>query len=131
MLTLTDRAAEMMSEALRLEQKENFGLRLVAQLGGCNCSGPSYGLFPEEESQPDDTVITQGHLRVFVDPSSMSLLAGSTIDFVEDAQMGKGFAIQNPNLQDPESSGGGCGCGSGAVGSNGQCGCGGNCACQH
>ncbi len=129
MLTVTDKAAEMMTEALRLEQKEDFGLRLVAQLGGCNCSGPSYGLFPEKESQPDDTVITQGALRIFLDPSSMSLLAGSTIDFVDDPQMGQGFAIQNPNLE-AKSQGSGCGCSSGAEGS-GECGCGGSCSCNH
>ncbi|MBI1730533.1 iron-sulfur cluster assembly accessory protein [Candidatus Acetothermia bacterium] len=131
MLTVTDKAATMMSEALRLEQKEEYGLRLVAQLGGCSCSGPSYGLFPEKESQADDTVLTQGALRIFIDPSSLSLLDGSTIDFVDDPQMGQGFAIQNPNLETLGHEGGSCGCGSGAEGSGGECGCGGNCGCQH
>lgn len=129
MLNLTDKATEMMIEALRQEEKEDHGLRLVAQTG-C-CSGPAYGLYPEKESAPDDTVITEGDLRIFVDPASMSLLDGATIDFVSDPELGQGFAIDNPNVVAPE--GGGCGCGGNgeAKAEGGQCACGGECSCSN
>jgi len=127
MINLTDKATEMMAEALRMEQKADHGLRIVAQTG-C-CSGPSYGLFPEKDSAPDDTVITEGDLRIFLDPASLSLLEGATIDFVSDPELGQGFSINNPNYVAAEENGGGCGCGGGgeasASESTGSCGCGG------
>ena len=49
--------------------------------------------------------ITEGFVRVVIDPFSAPYLAGSEIDFV-DALMGAGFAINNPNVQAA------CGCGS-------------------
>jgi iron-sulfur cluster assembly accessory protein len=149
MLNLTDKATEMMAEALKMEEKADHGLRIVAQTG-C-CSGPAYGLYPEEESSPNDTVITEGDLKIFIDPASMSLLEGATIDFVSDPELGQGFSINNPNYVAPEGNGGGCACGGGegeaqasegesqcACGGNGggvknsegECSCGGNCQCK-
>ncbi len=136
MLNVTAKAAERMKEALAQEGKLDYGLRLIAQAGGCSCCGPSYGLFPEKETHPEDTVLTQGDIRLFIDPASMALLEGATIDFIEHPQYGQGFAIQNPNLQAQAHEPGGCGCGSSDNhndNSNGEggCGCGGNCGCQH
>jgi len=126
MLTVTPTAVEMMSEALRLEQKEDHGLRLVAQ-SGC-CSGPSYGLFPEEASRPDDTVIAEGDLKIFVDPTSMTFLDGATIDFINDPEMGQGFTIKNPNLE--ANAGGGCSSEAEAEATaESACSCGGECGC--
>jgi len=109
MLTVTARAAEKLKEALEQEGKPNWGLRLIAQAGGCSCCGPSYGLFPEKESRPEDIVITQGGVRLFVDPESMALLEGATIDFIDHPQYGQGFTIENPNVETQEHEGG-CGC---------------------
>lgn len=110
MLTITAQAAEKLKEALEQEGVPDWGLRLVAQAGGCNCCGPSYGLFPEEEGQPEDTVITQGGVRLFVDPASMALLEGATIDFIDHPQYGQGFTIENPNFNVDQEDEGGCGC---------------------
>jgi len=111
MLTVTAQAAEKLKEALEQEGKPNWGLRLIAQAGGCNCCGPSYGLFPEKESQPNDTVISEGGVKLFIDPASMTLLKGATIDFVDHPQYGQGFTIENPNFNvEPEEGEGGCGC---------------------
>jgi iron-sulfur cluster assembly accessory protein len=131
MLTLTAKAAEKMKEALQQEGKLDHGLRLVAQAGRCNCSGPSYGLFPERESRPQDTVLTQGDVRLLIDPSSLALLEGATIDFIEHPQYGQGFTIQNPNLEAHAHGQGECGCSSSEGRTEGECGCGGNCGCQH
>jgi iron-sulfur cluster assembly protein len=102
MLTVTAKAAEKMREALKLEDKPEWGLRLVAQPGSCNCCGPTYGLFPEKEAQPEDVVIAQGGVNIFVDPSSMALLEGATIDFISHPEQGEGFAIENPAHQHGE-----------------------------
>ena len=121
MVTITTRAAEMMSSALEQQEMTDHGLRLVAQKGGCGCSGPAYGLFPEAEHGPDDSVVSEGNVRLFVDPESLALVDGATIDYVEHPEHGAGFTIQNPNA---EADTGSCGCG------DGECGCGGDCDCQ-
>lgn len=126
MVTITTRAAEMMHAALEQEDITDHGLRLVAQKGGCGCSGPAYGLFPEAEHGPEDTVFTEGSVSVFVDPDSLPLVDGATIDFVEHPEQGAGFTIQNPNA---EAEGGGCGC-SDEASAEGECECGDECDCQ-
>ena len=129
MLTLTDKATEKMKEALQQEGKPGYGLRLVAQAGSCSCCGPAYGLFPEKETHSEDTVLSQGDVRIFIDPSSMALLEGATIDFIDHPEQGQGFTIKNPNREAQEK--GECGCGSAEASSEGSCGCGGNCGCSH
>ena len=128
MLTLTEKAASKMKDALQQEGKQDYGLRLVAQAGGCSCCGPSYGLFPEKETQPEDTVLARGDVRLFIDPASLTLLEGSTIDFIDHPENGPGFTIQNSNLAAQAQ--GECGCASGEGSSEGSCGCGGNCGCK-
>ena len=76
---------------------------------GC-CSGPKYGLFPENDFRPDDTVVTEGELKIIIDPTSMVVLDGATIDFVNDPEMGQGFTIKDANVE--EASGEACGCNS-------------------
>ena len=130
MLTLTAKAAEKMKESLQQEGKQDYGLRLVAQAGGCSCCGPSYGLFPEKETQPSDTVLTQEDVRLFIDPASLALLEGATIDFVDHPEYGQGFTIQNPKAE-ARTHEEGCGCGGNSeVSSEGSCSCGGNCSCN-
>ena len=132
MLSVTDKAVEMMTEALRLEEKQDHGLRLVAQTG-C-CSGPQYGLFPENEFRPDDTVVTEGELKIIIDPTSMTILEGATIDFINDPEMGQGFTIKDANYEAPEGSGS-CGCNSEGAEAQAQaeseCACGGSCSCNN
>ena len=122
MVTITTRAAEMIEAALEQEEMTDHGLRLVAQKGGCGCSGPAYGLFPEAEHGPDDRVFSEGNVQVYVDPDSLQLVDGATIDYVEHPEHGAGFTIQNPNA---EAEAGSCGCSDG-----GECECGGDCDCQ-
>ena len=75
----------------------------VAVLGG-GCSGFQYkfGLAPEAES--DDMVSETGDVRLVVDPVSLDLVAGSTVDFVESLG-GAAFRVENPQAA------AGCGCG--------------------
>ena len=63
-----------------------------------------YGMAIEPEAGEFDTVIDSNGVRVFVDPTSMMYLAGSTVDYVDNL-MGGGFRIDNPNAVST------CGCG--------------------
>ncbi len=92
-LGVTERAAE---KAIQLATRDGFDrayLRLRVLAGGC--SGFSYKLSFEREPADGDHVIEAHGLTVLVDPKSLPIVAGSTIEFV-DAMLGGGFKVRNP-----------------------------------
>ena len=102
MLTLTDSAQNTLSRFIAQADRPIGGLRIGVTAGGC--SGYQYSMALEETAGEDDTVLEVGELRVFVDPESLPLLNGATVDFVESLE-GAGFQFHNPNAQQS------CGCG--------------------
>jgi iron-sulfur cluster assembly protein len=101
-ITITEKAAEKVRYFARKEGLEEFGLRVAVKGGGC--SGLLYTLSLEREPRPDDKVIEQHGVRLFVDKKSYVFLAGTTLDFT-DGLNGKGFVFHNPNAKSV------CGCG--------------------
>ena len=53
---------------------------------------------------PQDLVFEEHGVRVFVDPESLKLIDGTTVDFVRQG-LSEAFRFQNPNIR------GECGCG--------------------
>jgi iron-sulfur cluster assembly accessory protein len=124
MLQVTPKAAEALRNFLQAEDKAGHALRIVAQ-SGC-CSGNMYGLFLEKEATPEDVVIQQDGVSIYLDRMSEAMLSEAKLDF-EMGPQGEAFFIDNPLDQRSQGSGG-CGCGSG--GEKGSCGCGnGSCGC--
>ncbi|BAY23754.1 HesB/YadR/YfhF-family protein [Calothrix sp. NIES-2100] len=78
------------------------GVRISVKDGGC--SGYEYGIDITSKPQPDDLVIEQGKVLLYVDAKSAPLLKGVVIDFI-DGVMESGFKFTNPNATDS------CGCG--------------------
>jgi iron-sulfur cluster assembly accessory protein len=97
---VTDRAASRIAEIA--EANGGGALRVAVLAGGC--SGFQYKFDLDRETAEDDVVIEQGAARVFIDPSSLDLLAGSELDYT-DALMGSHFAVRNPQATAS------CGCG--------------------
>ena len=75
----------------------------VAVLGG-GCSGFQYNFSFEDQRNEDDLVIEQGGAAVLVDSTSLELLKGSELDYVEE-MVGASFQVKNPNASSS------CGCG--------------------
>ena len=75
----------------------------VAVLGG-GCSGFQYNFSFEENRNADDLVIEKGGASVLVDSTSLELLKGSELDYVEE-MVGSSFQVKNPNATSS------CGCG--------------------
>lgn len=98
---VTERAAARIAE---IAAANGGGALRVAVLAG-GCSGFQYKFDLDRETAPDDVVIEQGPAKVFIDPSSLDLLAGSELDYTE-ALMGSHFAVRNPQATAS------CGCGS-------------------
>ena len=103
-LGVTEAAAEEIKKFMAGEEglPESAGLRVRVVPGGC--SGFQYSLNIEEESRPNDHVLTSSGVRLFVDMFSAQYLNGVEIDYVTNV-MGSGFTFKNPNAT------GGCGCG--------------------
>ena len=104
MINVSPNAATKITELLAEEQKQNSGLRVFVQGGGC--SGFQYGLMIEENGQGAGDQVYESHgVKLFVDPISIRYLGGAEVDFV-DTVTGGGFTIKNPNATST------CGCGS-------------------
>ncbi len=102
-MALTENAARRVAKLKQMEGNEALMLRLSVSGGGC--SGFSYG-FALDDKQGDDDHLFEAHgVTLVVDDTSLDLLAGATVDFVEDL-VGSAFAIKNPNATST------CGCGS-------------------
>ena len=102
MITITDVAANKVSELIKQEGDDALALRVAVRPGGC--SGFSYEMFFDTEIAVDDITTSYGDVKVVVDPSSAQLLDGATLDY-KDGLQGAGFSINNPNAQRT------CGCG--------------------
>ncbi len=73
------------------------GIRISVKDGGC--SGYEYAMDVTSKPRPDDLVIQQGKVLVYVDAKSAPLLDGIVVDFVEGV-MESGFKFTNPNATD-------------------------------
>ncbi|ALS20698.1 iron-sulfur cluster insertion protein ErpA [Paenibacillus naphthalenovorans] len=103
MITISESACDKIKEMLAAEETANLFLRIGVKSGGC--SGFSYGMGFDDTQQQDDKVLDINGLKVVVDPDSAKYLYGVEIDY-QDAGMGGGFTIHNPNAVAT------CGCGS-------------------
>ena len=104
MFTFSERAT---NELLKSAEVDEFNsLRISVESAGC--SGYRYSIAIDPSKDAGDTVINVDGIAVFVDPESLSLLDGATVDFSDDN--GGGFVFNNPNAKAKVK----CGCGSGS-----------------
>jgi len=94
MITMTEVAKKELQRLVEKEQNPQMALRVFVSPGGC--SGMSYGMAFDDETQEGDQVIDDDGVRICVDEMSAMYLGGSEIDFVNQL-MGGGFTIHNPN----------------------------------
>ena len=101
-ISITEKAAEKVKAFASKGDLGEFGLRVGVKGGGC--SGLTYQLSVEKEPGPNDKVIEEHGLRLFVDKKSYVFLAGTVLEY-SDGLNGKGFEFRNPNAKTT------CGCG--------------------
>ncbi len=101
-LTLSPAAPQRVA-AIAGKQGKPAILRLSVEGGGC--SGFQYQFTLADLAEPDDSVTLTDGVTLLVDPVSLDLVAGCTVDFVESLG-GAAFRVENPNAT------AGCGCGS-------------------
>jgi iron-sulfur cluster assembly accessory protein len=101
-ITLTPAAANRIGRIAERQSRPAI-LRLSVEGGGC--SGFQYKFGLTDGAENDDFVSETDGVRLVVDPVSLDLVAGSTVDYVESLG-GAAFKVENPNAA------AGCGCGS-------------------
>ena len=101
-LTLTPAAAKRVAW---IAEKQSSPAILRRSVEGGGCSGFQYKFDLAGGAENDDLVSETEGVQLVVDPVSLGLVTGSTVDFVESLG-GAAFRVENPNAA------AGCGCGS-------------------
>jgi iron-sulfur cluster assembly protein len=100
-ISLTESAATRVKTFL-VSRGHGVGLRLGVRKTGC--SGFAYVINYADEATPGDLMFEDRGVKVFVDPSSITLIDGTIVDFVKQG-LNEAFRFRNPNVK------GECGCG--------------------
>jgi len=102
-IEMSGKAVEMARR--QIEKRGTPGAAIRIGLRGGGCSGFSYVMeFSDAPAREKDRVFDFDGVRVIVDPKSLVMLNGTTLDY-ETSLMGHGFRFVNPNVK------GSCGCG--------------------
>ena len=101
-ITLTPAAIDWVKRIRSKEEKDGQALRLGVKAGGC--SGFSYFMGFTTAEKPGDLVLVYDGLTVYVDPRSLEILDGTTVDY-ERGLLGTGIQFRNPRVKKS------CGCG--------------------
>jgi len=100
-ISLSERAANHIRNFLAKRGK-GLGIKLGVRTSGC--SGMAYKLEFVDEEDPEDRRFACHGVTVYIDPKSLSYLAGTELDFVREG-LNEGFKFNNPNVKSQ------CGCG--------------------
>lgn len=100
-ISLTPAAADRIQKFLA-SRGHGLGLKLGVRKTGC--SGFAYVVNYADAAAPEDLVFEDQGVKVFVDPDSLQLIDGTTVDFVKQG-LNEAFRFRNPNIK------GECGCG--------------------
>lgn len=101
-LQVSDRAAARLATLIAAENDSNLMFRISVSGGGC--SGFQYGFSFDSDATADDLIFERHGVKVVIDETSLELLAGAEIDYVDEL-IGASFQIRNPNATSS------CGCG--------------------
>ena len=101
-ITLTDNAASRIKDIMSKNENKSLGVRVGVKSGGC--AGMSYIMEYAKEINPNDEVIEDKGVKVFIDPGAIMYLLGTEMDYKKE-QFSSSFIFKNPNETER------CGCG--------------------
>ena len=101
-IKLSDNAAERIREIMSNAEKDSIGVRVSVKSGGC--AGMAYVMEYTKEANPNDEVIEDKGVKVFVDSAAVMYLLGTEMDYKTE-EMSSSFVFNNPNETER------CGCG--------------------
>ena len=101
-IKLSDNAALRIKEIMSNAEKDYLGVRISVKAGGC--AGMSYVMEYTKKLNPNDEVIEDKGVKVFVDPGAVMYLLGTEMDYKIE-ELSSSFVFNNPNETER------CGCG--------------------
>ena len=101
-IKLSDNAASRIKEIMSGAETNSIGVRVGVKSGGC--AGMSYVMEYTKEVNPNDEVIEDKGVKVFVDAGAVMYLLGTEMDYKKE-QFSSTFIFKNPNETER------CGCG--------------------
>ena len=101
-ITLTDNAASRIKDIMSKDENKSLGVRVGVKSGGC--AGMAYIMEYAKEVKPNDEVIEDKGVKVFIDPGAIMYLLGTEMDYKKE-QFSSSFIFKNPNETER------CGCG--------------------
>ena len=101
-IKLSDNAADRIKEIMSKAEKDALGVRVSVKSGGC--AGMSYVMEYSKEVNPNDEIIEDKGVKVFIDSNAIMYLLGTEMDYKTD-KFSSQFVFKNPNETER------CGCG--------------------
>jgi iron-sulfur cluster assembly protein len=101
-IKLSDNAALRIKEIMSNDQVESLGVRVSVKSGGC--AGMSYVMEYAKEVNPNDELVEDKGVKVFVDSAAVMYLLGTEMDYKTE-ELSSSFVFNNPNETER------CGCG--------------------
>ena len=101
-IKLSDNAASRIKEIMSDAENNTVGVRISVKSGGC--AGMSYVMEYSKEINPNDEVVEDKGVKVFIDPAAVLYLLGTEKDYKKE-DFSSTFVFNNPNETER------CGCG--------------------
>ena len=101
-ITLSNSAADRIKEIMSKDEKSSLGVRVGVKSGGC--AGMSYIMEYAKEINPNDEVVEDKGVKVFIDAGAIMYLLGTEMDYKKE-EFSSNFIFKNPNETER------CGCG--------------------
>ena len=101
-ITLSDKAAERIKQIMSAAKDGSIGVRVGVKSGGC--AGMSYIMEYINKPNPNDEIIEDKGVKVFIDSAAVMYLLGTEMDYKKE-DFSSTFVFNNPNETER------CGCG--------------------
>ena len=101
-IKLSDNAAERIKLIMSKAENSAIGVRVGVKSGGC--AGMSYVMEYAKEVKPNEEIIEEKGVKVFIDPKAIIYLLGTEMDYKKE-KFSSQFVFKNPNETER------CGCG--------------------
>ena len=93
-IKLSDNAASRIKKIMADAEKDSLGVRVSVKSGGC--AGMSYVMEYTKEINPNDEIIEDKGVKVFIDSAAIMYLLGTEMDYKTE-ELSSTFVFNNPN----------------------------------
>jgi iron-sulfur cluster assembly protein len=101
-IKLSENAANRIKEIMSGDENNSIGVRVTVKSGGC--AGMSYVMEYTKKINPNDEIIEDKGVKLFIDAAAVMYLLGTEMDYKKE-EFSSTFVFNNPNETER------CGCG--------------------